>query len=157
MAWVLLYRKDIDASLRAYERAHELNPNDPDILALWADAVSYAGDPERALEMVDRAKRLNPHYPDIYLWSEADALFSLRRYREVIACIGQMRDPAEGSRLLAASHAYLGEVEQARRNAAIVLRRQPGFRVDDWISIQPEADPAEAEHFREGLLLAGLP
>ncbi len=157
LGWVKLYAKDVPGALEAYETAHRLNPNDPDILALMADALVYAGRPCEALSLVARAKRLNPHYPDIYLWSEADALFSLRRYDEVVATIGRMRDPSEGSRLLAASHALAGRPAEARRYAEMVLRRQPGFTVADWIATQPDTDPEEREHFRKGLLLAGLP
>jgi DNA-binding SARP family transcriptional activator len=140
LGWVKLYAKDVAGALDSYLAAHRLNPNDPDILALMADALVYAGRPAEALELVARAKRLNPHYPDIYLWSEADALFALRRYDEVIATIGRMRDPSEGCRLLAASHALAGRPAEAHRYAELVLRRQPGFSVADWIaSLPPEA------------------
>jgi adenylate cyclase len=156
LGWVYLYRHELAQSIAAYETALRLNPNSADIMAMMADAVSYAGDPQRALKMVADAKRLNPHYPDNYLWAEADALFALKRYQDVIDCIGKMRSPAEGCRLLAASYAYLDRMEDARAAAAEVLRRQPDFSVDHWVSIQPEADPAEREHFRQGLLKAGL-
>lgn len=157
LGWVKLYGKDVPGALEAYLTANRLNPNDPDILALLADALVYAGRPEEALELVARAKRLNPHFPDIYLWSEADALFSLRRYDEVVAAIGRMRDPSEGCRLLAASHALADRPEEARRYAQLVLRRQPGFTVADWIATQPDTDPDDQERFRDGLLRAGLP
>lgn len=157
LGFARLYSKDVAGALEAYETAHRLNPNDPDILALMADALVYAGRAREALEHVARAKRLNPHYPDLYLWSEADALFSLGRYDEVVAVIGRMRDPAEGGRLLAASHALAGRLAEARRYAELVRRRQPGFSVADWIATQPDTDPEERERFRKGLLLAGLP
>ncbi|MCX7630045.1 MAG: tetratricopeptide repeat protein [Geminicoccaceae bacterium] len=157
LGFARLYSKDVAGALEAYETAHRLNPNDPDVLAFMADALVYAGRAREALELVAKAKRLNPHYPDVYLWSEADALFSLGLYDEVVAAIGKMRDPAEGCRLLAASHALAGRPAEARRYAELVLRRQPNFTVSDWIATQPDTDPEERERFRRGLLLAGLP
>ena len=156
LGWVYLYRHQLPQSIAAYETALRLNPNAADIMAMMADAISYAGDHQRALEMVAFAKRLNPHFPDNYLWAEADALFALKRYQDVIDCIGKMRNPGEGCRLLAASYSHLDRMDEARAAAAEVLRRQPGFSVDHWVGIQPEADPAEREHFRQGLLKAGL-
>jgi TolB-like protein/class 3 adenylate cyclase len=156
LGWAMLYRQQLPASIAAYEMALKLNPNNADVMAMMADAVSYSGDPARAIEMVTRAKRLNPHFPDSYLWAEADALFALKRYDAVIGCIGQMRNPTEGFRLLAASYAHMDRMAEAREAAEEVLRRQPDFSVDHWVGIQPEADPAEREHFRQGLLKAGL-
>lgn len=157
LGFARLYSKDVAGALEAYEQAHRLNPNDPDVLAFMADALVYAGRAREALELVAKAKRLNPHYPDVYLWSEADALFSLGRYDEVVAVIAKMRDPTEGCRLLAASHALAGRLAEAQRYAAIVLSRQPGFTVSDWLATQPDTDPEERERFRLGLLRAGLP
>ena len=98
-----LYRKEHAASLSAYERALNLNPNDADVIAEYADALVYDGQPAHAVELLHRAMRLNPYYPDWYLWNLADAYNDLNRPEDVIATVRRMRDQSEGRRLLAAS------------------------------------------------------
>lgn len=109
-----------------------------------------------SLRAYESAHRLQPAFPDRMLWSEADALFALRRYPEVIRSIQAMEDPAEGCRLSAASFALMGDPDNARRSAGLVRHRQPGFSVDAWVALQPEALESEREHFRDGLIRAGL-
>ena len=112
--------------------------------------------PARAVEMMQRAMRLNPWYPDWYLWNYAEALFDLERYDEVIATLTQMRDPTEGQRLLAASHALIGNVADARRHATAVRLAHPNFSLAEWRAITPNVDSPSQERFFEGLRLAGL-
>ena len=55
----------------------------------------------------------------------------------------------------AACLAQLGRLDEARAQAAEVLRRKPGFSVR--AEMPHYKYPADAEHLREGLLKAGLP
>ncbi len=101
--------------------------------------------------------RLNPDFPDWYLWYLADAYYALRQYDEAVDALEGMTNPAIGARLLAASYAQLGNVDNARMHAEQVLRDQPDFSVEEWTKKLPEIDPAETEHLAEGLRKAGLP
>ena len=153
----LLFNKQYDSAIRELRTATKLNPNDADIMAELSDALTYTGQMDEAVELLKSAMRLNPYYPDRYLWYLADAYYALRQYEEAVDTLEGMTNPAIGARLLAASHAQLGNMEQARMHAERVLRDQPGFSVEDWIKKQPEINPAENEHFAEGLTKAGLP
>ena len=154
---VYLYRKDLDRAIAEFERASTLNPNNADIMAELADAMAYNGQPEEAVALIREAMRLNPHYPDWYLWHLADALYMLRRYEDAIAALQQMHNVAEGRRLLAASYAQLGRLDEARAQAQEVLKLHPNFSVARWAAVQPDRVPAQLEHFVEGLRKAGLP
>ncbi len=67
-----------------------------------------------------------------------------------------MQNPAEGRRLLATCYAQLGRMEEARAEAAEVLRVHPEFSLDHWAEVQPDKNPDDIEHFIEGLRKAGL-
>src|SRR5262249_22073414 len=113
LGFVYLYQKKRENALMELQRALALNPNDADIMAELSAVEAYAN-PEKALDLIRDAMRLNPHYPDWYLWYLGDAYYALKRYREVIEAVELMRNPTLGRRLLAASYAQLGKLQEAR-------------------------------------------
>jgi len=151
-----LYRREYEASLAAYERALSLNPNDADILAEYGDALYSAGQAEPAVEVLTRAIRLNPYHPDWYLWNLGGAYFTLDRLEDVVATLKKMRDQTEAHRLLAASYALLGRLEEARRHARALLKVHPEFSLEEWRRTVPNRDSPHLERYFEGLRLAGL-
>ena len=102
------------------------------------------------------AMRLNPFYPDQYLWHLGGAYFNLKRYDEAIRTIHGMQNPTEGRRLLAASYAHLGRLEEARAEAAKVLEAHPDFSIDRWAAVLPDKLSEDSIHFVEGMRKAGL-
>ncbi|WP_119460300.1 adenylate/guanylate cyclase domain-containing protein [Rhodospirillaceae bacterium SYSU D60014] len=157
LGFVYLYTKQRAAAIVEYERALALNPNDADIMAEFADALTHDGRALEAVELLHKAMRLNPFFPDWYLWYLGDAYYTLGRYEEAIRTLERMNDPAEGYRLLAASYAQLGRAEEAAAYAAKVLEMHPNFSVADWAEKQPDQDPEALEIFLDGLRKAGLP
>ncbi|MEM1200274.1 MAG: adenylate/guanylate cyclase domain-containing protein [Pseudomonadota bacterium] len=151
-----LYRKEHDASIRAYEQALSLNPNDADLMADFADTLQHSGRSEDAVELFLTAMRLNPYYPDQYLWDLGGAYYNLKRYEDAISTVLKMNNPAEGQRLLAASYAQLGRHNQARFHASKVMEAHPNFSLEQWAKIMPDKYPEDTEHLVEGLQKAGL-
>ena len=112
--YACLFKRRHDESLAAYQRATELNPNDADVLAETGACASSCGDPKRGLELLQRSMRLNPFYPDWYLWNLGETYFDLGDYEESIRTLSRMRDQGRAYRLLAASHALLGHMAEAK-------------------------------------------
>lgn len=156
LGFVNLYRKHHEQAISAYRHALMLNPNDADVMAEMADTLVHAGRSEEAIEMLQKAMRLNPFYPDLYLWNLGGAYFNLRRYQETIDALERMHTPSEGRRLLAASYAYLGRMEEAKFQAGKVLEAHPNFSRKHWEMIQPDKNADDTAHFVEGLKRAGL-
>lgn len=156
LGFVNLYRKDHDASLSAFEKALQLNPNDTDIMSNMGDALAHCGRSEEAIALLNKALTLNPFYPDQYLWYLGGAYFNLKQYDEAISVLKRMNSPAEGNRLLAASYAYTGRLQEAKNHAAKVLETYPNFSLAHWERVQPDVNPEDTAHFVEGLKRAGL-
>lgn len=156
LGFVHLYRKAHEAALLAYRRAVRLNPNDADLLSDMGDAHVHAGMPEKGIELIKHAMRLNPFYPDQYLWHIAGAYYDLKQYEDAIVALKQMQNPTEGHRLLAASHAQLGNLEEAHWHASKVLEAHPNFTAERWAKTQPDRFEATLEHYKDGLKKAGL-
>jgi adenylate cyclase len=154
---VLLFMKNLKAAITYYEKALALNPNDADVMARLSEALVSARKPEEALSLINEAIRLNPFPPDEYLWFKADALFGLERYGEVIETTRLMQNSSEADRLVAASYAIMGCLEEARAHAALVLQKHPEFKIEEWIKAQPDSESPDCLRFATGLRLAGLP
>lgn len=156
LGYALLYQKKHVPALAAYEHAIDLNPNDADILAEMGHAVCCAGQAEPAIDYMRRAMRLNPYTPDSYLWFLGEAYFDLGRYEESITTLNRMADRSQAHRLLAASHALLGQLDLARAHAGEVLRLQPDFAIDAWRAVPPDRNEDALDRYCRGLRLAGL-
>jgi adenylate cyclase len=156
LGFAQLYKKQHDDSLAAYQRAIELNPNDADLLAEMANAVSCAGNAEHAVDLLKRAMRLNPYHPDYYLWNLGEVYFDLQNYQEAIRMLHKMRDKSEAHRLLAASYSLLGQMKEARYHAKQLLAAHPEFSLEHWRTVPPDRDSTTIERFIEGLRKAGL-
>ena len=157
LGYARLYRGQHDEALAEYAQALTLNPNDSDIIAEYADALSYVEQPERSLELMQKAMRLNPHYPDWYLWYLADIYDTMGRCEDVIVTVQRMHDPSEGQRILAANYAHLEMMDEAKAAAREVMRLHPHFTISAWRERPPYRDPAPLERYIEGLRKAGLP
>ncbi len=151
-----LYRKEHDAAINAYERALKLNPNDANVMSDMADAFAHSGRSEEAIDLLQKAMRLNPFYPDQYVWHLGGAYFNLKRYDDAITTIQKMQNPTEGRRILAASYAHLGRMDEARAEADRVRSAHPNFVAERWADVQPDRYTEDIEHFLEGLKRAGL-
>jgi adenylate cyclase len=100
--------------------------------------------------------RLNPLQPDTYLWVLGETYFDLGDYEQAVGTLLKMHNRSEGHRLLAASYAHLGKLEEARYHAQCVLEAHPNFSLEHWRNVPPDKNPEPLERFIEGLIIAGL-
>jgi len=128
----LCRRRQHEAAIAEFERAMALNPNFTD----WrfAEVLVYAGYAARAIEVVERHMRLDPfHMPLAAQWL-GSAHYMLKQYPQALPRLQEYvsRSPnSRGGRVwLAATHAQLGNIEQARAEAAEVLRIEPTWTIE---------------------------
>jgi len=63
----------------------------------------------------------------------------------------------EARKILAASLAQLGRMEEAHAEAEKLLKGNPSFSASYWASTMPFLHEKDRQHFVEGYLKAGLP
>jgi adenylate cyclase len=102
--------------------------------------------------------RLNPYHPERYWNHLGRARFVARRYADAAAAFSRVGKPDHTHHaFLAAALARMGDTTAAAAHAREVLKREPGFTVEDYLATLHYRDGADREHHREALLLAGLP
>ena len=142
------------------ERAVALNPNSAIAHAYLGRALYWADRPEEAIPLLNKAIRLNPIPPTWYLMSLSMAYRDTGRYEESIsACRKALdREPRDVfvHLALAATYIFSGRHEEARVEAAEILRIDPKFSLEPLAKTRPHKNQANTARFIEALRKAGL-
>lgn len=145
-----------DESLEALELAEALNPNHAGIIADQAEALIYSSRPDLALRKIESAIALNPLSPDSYFWIASAASYMLGCFEAALCYIDRMADSRLADRISAASWAMLGDKNRAGFFVRRVHDTNPGFDIDNWLSVVPFKEQWQRDIYREGLRRAGF-
>ncbi|MFK0689461.1 adenylate/guanylate cyclase domain-containing protein [Mesorhizobium sp. IMUNJ 23033] len=158
LGYVRAYDGDLDGGVAGFQVALRINPNHADVWALLTDLMVFEGRAVEGIDCARKAFRLNPYPPGFYYWVLGWAQYAADRYEDAIETLRQDAARGTGSRrLLAASLAQLGRIEEAQKEARLYLAAIPNFSVDYWASGQPFRNDADLQHFIDGYVKAGLP
>jgi len=142
------------------QRAIEYGPNDANGHVLLATLLYYAGRPEEGLARIQQAMQINPHHPYNYHFHLGQAYFVLHRYREAIDTFNRGLSSNPGSERmrvwLAAALAQSGDIEAAKWEGEQIMAANRAFSIQRMTQAFPFSNPADMEHFIDGLRLAGL-
>ncbi len=161
--WVLgsvqaILGEQSEVVLVKYERALSLSPNNADLLAEYGWSLPRLGRAGDGVDFIKKAIRINPVYPDWYGEALMHALYVARRYHEAIAVANTIRVRTISNYLdLGGSYAQLGQLDAARETVVKVLDLKPDFSIGWWRERMIFADPADLDHYLDGLYKAGLP
>jgi TolB-like protein len=158
LAITYLFKKKFELSGVHYERALALNPADIWALSGRCRWLSSMGRHEEALGGLDEVLSREPFPPSWYWESRSVPLFAARRWADTIDAIGRMSRLFYYSHVyLAACHAQLGQLEQARAAVEEVLRLKPDFTITRYMECEPFSNSADTEAEVQVLRDAGLP
>ena len=159
LGWLNLFRRSFDLAEQYYQRALELNPNNPEQVARMGFLHVFMGRPDAAIEWLMQAKRLDPYFnPISYCHALGTAYFVAQRYEEAIAAFSRSSTmPVWVQAYLAACHALMGKIDLAKNFAAEVVRLAPDFSSARLVAKEPYKRPSDRELLLDGLRKAGLP
>ncbi len=156
-----LIRGEFDAAIESCERAVALDPNGAYVTGFLGFALNWAGRPEEAINLAQKAMRFSPLHPSWYLGVAAHAYRLLVRYEEAVVLyqrsINQTPEYISPHIGLTACYAAMGRLEDARAQAAQVLRLDPKFSVARYAQVLTYRLPQHAQHSLDALCEAGLP
>ncbi|MDC1287726.1 hypothetical protein N8198_07560, partial [Gammaproteobacteria bacterium] len=118
----LIFAGDPDEAGRQIDKVLQINPNNPETVAVKAVTLIVQEDFEAGLQAAKRALHLDPYHPWVE-WEVAGAQYWTGRYEAALETISAMRtDPGFTYLYAAASHAKLGHEEAARKLLQDFLR-----------------------------------
>ena len=159
LGYVLMWRHQYDESVTSFERAIALNANYVD----WpfGAALIFAGESRRAIDVLKGYMRLDPFYVPMGSGLLGWAHYMLKQYAEALPmlrdCASRMPQFRSGHVWLAATYAQIGQVEEARAEAAEILRITPEWTIATSTRLVGFKDPEDRKHYVDGLRKAGLP
>jgi len=157
---VYQWKKQHEHAIAEAERAITLNSNCAICYAELGQILNAAGQPEEAIGLIEKGMRLDPQTTALYAAILGRAYRLTGRYEEAIATLKKTlsfdSDRPGPHAELAVIYSELGREEEARAEAAEILRIIPNFSLEVWRQRLPTKDPADIERFLDGLRKAGL-
>jgi len=154
---------DLENGAAFVDRALALDPN---LASAWTFSGwlrTFLGQREVALEHFERAMRLSPLDPFMFSALNGTALvyFLTGNYEEATSwatrALQEWPDSRASWRIIAASNALAGRMDEAKEAIARLREADPTLRLRDVSSLVPLRAPADLARYEEGLRQAGLP
>ncbi|MGB6383355.1 MAG: tetratricopeptide repeat protein, partial [Syntrophobacteria bacterium] len=149
-----------DKALAQGEKAVALNPNSAECHYRLGKILTFAGRWEESIPEYERAIRLNPIPPNKYIFSLGLAYGFMGQYEEAITwcekAIRQKPNSLLAHVFMAQVYSWSGRDEEARAEAAEVLRIQPKFTLKGFEKRLTYKRKEDSEKFLNALRKAGL-
>jgi adenylate cyclase len=159
-AHVLSFRQRRDRAYSEYRTARKRNPHFTD----WRfiSVCLAAGRPEEAVKEGEMLLRADPFAPRITLYFLGLANYDLRRFDRAAKGFAEIVESARQfpipRRLLAASLAEAGKLDEARDHAEVAKSLEPSWTfTKDFVPSVPHLLPKQIEKLAAGMQKAGLP
>jgi TolB-like protein/Flp pilus assembly protein TadD len=160
LGFLLVLVRQYDKAVAEAERGVSLDPNVADIYGWLGMVYRYVGRSEDAVVAYEKAIRLNPIPPNFYLFGLGLSYAWTERYEEAVTVFEkaiQDHPDAFYVRLFAAAvYSLVGRDEEARAEAAEVLRLNPKFSLERWGKSLRYKNQEDQEQFISALSKAGL-
>jgi adenylate cyclase len=152
--------KDYEKGVAEAERAVALEPNSVDAYIQLGGNLRWAGRPAEAIPVLQKAMRLSPIPPYLCLQILAHCYYLTGQYEEAIALQRRIlqKEPNQLPSQLGLTAALIraGKEDEARAEAAKVLRIDPKFSVESYARRLPAKDQKVNDDFVSALRKAGL-
>ena len=127
LGWVRLFQFKWEEARQAFEKALDINPNDPDALHGFGDYLTITGSAEDGMVFVKRARDNDPFSP-VWGTSVIAHLHMMHRFEEVLSESAKVLDSYPNSRvwgLRGAAYLELGRMDEALDSYRKLFERRP--------------------------------
>jgi len=155
-----MLKREHDEAIAWGERAVSTYPNADNAHVFLAWFLMSAGRPEESIPLIKQAIRRNPIPPGWYFVILGNSYRMIGRFDEAIVelkkAIAYSPDELGAHVTLASAYAEAGQLEEARLEAAEVMRIQPTFLLENYARGQYYKNQAHSDRVLEALRKAGL-
>jgi TolB-like protein/DNA-binding winged helix-turn-helix (wHTH) protein len=157
LGWVAAWKGRSNEAIANGRRAAALDPNSWFACLTLSGLSIVSGKPHEALAYAQKAMRLDPKHPERYSLYVGEAYISMGRYQEALDALktAPVTNPSVHLSLIY-TYTELGREQDARAEAAELLRLVPRFSVEEFRKTTPVWDPPFQQHYLDDLRKAGL-
>jgi TolB-like protein len=161
LGYLAFTARQTDEAVREYRRALDLNPNFATAYGYLGWALVFDGQSDEAIQNFQRALRMSPHDPlrAFFCSGTCVAHYYGAHYDEAVnwarTAIQLRPGFTAAHRILCASLAMAGRMEETRAAMARLRELQPGISIE-WIKQYVPYTPRAMPRFLEGMRKAGL-
>jgi adenylate cyclase len=162
LGWLyILIKRDYNMGIAECERAIELAYNSASSHIWMGFVLTLAGRHEEAVRHSEQALRLNPRPEGWFYRFLGYTYFGVGNYEEAITAykkaLGLTPNDILAHTALTTAYSWAGHLEDAKTQAAEVLRINPKFIIKDRAKTLQFKKKEDLERYLEGLRKAGLP
>ena len=123
---------DHERGFREFDKAMEINPNNPDLMVTKGGELVVVGQVEAGFELIQQGMDHNKHHPEWYFWHLGIACFAAGHFTDSIDAFNHMSAHNKDTlTYLSASYVQTGDLAKARKQAGELLKNHPGFNADE--------------------------
>ena len=158
--WVQTFLRRPDESIKCFERAIEIDPNNADTYFWFSEALNYAGHPERAIEAGMTGLRFDPVAPPNALYHIAHGHFlcgNLGEAEEYNKRAIRMAPSFPPARIvMAAILVEAGRLAEAKEQVADLLAIDSNYTFQRYRERYPYSSDVHRERMEMAIKLAGI-
>jgi adenylate cyclase len=160
LGFLYTQKREYDKGIAEGERAVALNPGGATVLVDYASSLNFAGRSEEAIPLLQKAIRLDPSGSQRNYTTLGNAFMFTGRYEEAVSAYKKALQYSPNFLwvhiMLTATYSMMGREEEARAEAAEVLRINPKFSLDFWARRALVRDESIRDKIFTALRKAGL-
>jgi len=132
LAEVYLELGDSRRSFSEFEKALEINPNNPDLMVTKGSTLCTDGQFDEGLQLIQQGIKFNKHYPQWYFWHLGIAFFAGHRWQKSIDAFIRMDEQNKDTlTFLAANYVQVENLAEAKACFLELTRLDPEINPDE--------------------------
>jgi adenylate cyclase len=161
LGMLYINKGDYEKAVESGERAASLAPNSAGAFVTYGSTLMHSSRPAEAIPILEKSLRLSPVKPfSMSLANLGNSYRMLGKYEEALPFYKRLLKDLPmhlpGNVGLTATYAQMGRMEEARAQAAALMKIDPKFSLERLAKTLRYRDPADAERVLDALRKAGL-
>jgi len=134
--WVLgaalVMDNDYERGFEEYDKAMEINPNNPDFMVTKGRDLAAFGRFDEGIELIHKGFEFNHHHAEWYFWYQGIAYFAANRIEDAIDSFSRLNHQNKDSRIyLAACFVQSGDLAEAQNQVTELLDIDPKASIEE--------------------------